>query len=236
MVLKIDKALCLCLDKRHEEWHELWKECEKRDIEFDPFLVGDGQMFSVEKYGRIDDRYPPVENFGYGTGLSKHNHCNALLSHQSMIRKVLAEHEDVERVLLLEDDAYFTSRYEDVLEKLSDQIEDLDYDMLYLGWWIGNEDDEWNEEVERAYNEDGVVGIDYVRDAPEKKIGGLHGVVVHRRILEIIATLPPSAPVDCQLNRLLHKNAQTYFVKPKIIHDKGIFSNCEQNVIERKKL
>ena len=53
MVLGIDKAVCLCLDKRHEEWHELWKECEKKGIEFEPFLVGDGQMFSVEKYGII---------------------------------------------------------------------------------------------------------------------------------------------------------------------------------------
>ena len=234
MVLGIDKAVCLCLDKRHEEWHELWKECEKRGIEFEPFLVGDGQMFSVEKYGRIDERYPPIENFGWGNPVSARNHCNALLSHQSIARKLLDE--GVERVLFLEDDAYFTDRYEDVLEKLSDQIKELDYDMLYLGWWVGDEDDEWNEEVERAYNEDGIVGIDHVRDAPDKRVGGLHGVVIHRRILEIIATLPPLGPVDSQLNRHLHWRAQTYFVKPKIIHDKGIFSNCEQDTIERKKL
>ncbi|MAF25667.1 hypothetical protein CL634_08875 [bacterium] len=234
MTLKIDKALCLCLDKRYEEWHDLWQQCEGRGIEFDPFVVGDGLIFSVEKYGRIDDRYPPVENFSYGNDITKIRHCNALLSHQSMIRRALDE--GVERVLLLEDDAYFTDRYDDVLDKLSDQIEELDYDMLYLGWWVGDENDEWNEEIERAYNEDGAVGIEHVRDAPGHNVGGLHGVLVHERILKIIATLPPSDPVDCQLNRLLHKNAQTYFVKPKIIHDKGIFSNCEQNIIERKKL
>jgi hypothetical protein len=28
----------------------------------------------------------------------------------------------------------------------------------------------------------------------------------------------------------------TYYVMPKIVHDKGIFSNCEQNTLERKKL
>ena len=234
MDMQIDKALCLCLDKRHEEGHDLWNQCESRGIEFDPFLVGDGLMFSVEKYGRIDDRYPPIENFSYGNSTTKRHHCNALLSHQAMIRRALEQ--GAERVLLLEDDAYFTDRYDDVLYKLSDKIKDLDYDMLYLGWWIGDENDEWNEEVERQYVENGEVGITYVRDAPEKKVGGLHGVLVHKRILKIIATLPPSDPVDCQLNRLLHKNAQTYFVTPKIIHDKGIFSNCEQNTIERKKL
>lgn len=233
MSLKVDKAACLCLDKRKDEWEDLREQCESKGIKFDPFVVGDGKILDIEMYDRVDDKYPPIENWGYGNEITKPRHCNAFLSHQSMIRKALSE--DAENVLLLEDDAYFTDRYDDVMNKLAPQIEELDYDMLYLGWWIGYEDDEWNVKVEREYTEEGKVGIGRIKDA-HFTCGGLHGVVVKRKILEYLRQMAPIDPIDSLLNRYFHKKIHSYYVYPKVIHDKGIFSNCEQAPCPRSHL
>ena len=55
-------------------------------------------------------------------------------------------------------------------------------------------------------------------------------------MLDKLIELEPVNPIDSQLNRDLHKEMKTYYVMPKVIHDKGLFSNCEQNRLERKKL
>ena len=48
MEIKLDKAICLCLDKRQEHWEDLREQCESRGIEFIRFLVGKGR-FSPKK-------------------------------------------------------------------------------------------------------------------------------------------------------------------------------------------
>ena len=232
-MLKIDKALCLCLDKRQDEWDELKEQCESHGIEFDPFVVGKGKLLPFESYDRIDDKFPPVEHWQYGNPITKKNHCNAFLSHQSMIRKALSE--GAETVLLLEDDAYFTSRYDDVLGKLNEELKELDFDMLYLGWWIGNEYDEWNVKVEKEYKEEGKVGIGRIKNA-HFTCGGLHGVIVKKPMLQVMTQLSPVNPIDSQLNRIAHRKINSYYVFPKIIHDKGIFSHCEQAPCPRSKI
>ena len=69
-MLKIDKALCLCLDKRQDEWDELKEQCESHGIEFDPFVVGEGKLLPFESYDRIDDKFPPVEHWQYGNPIT----------------------------------------------------------------------------------------------------------------------------------------------------------------------
>ena len=68
------------------------------------------------------------------------------------------------------------------------------------------------------------------------RIGGLHGVIVSRKILDIITRMEPINPVDSQLSKFFHDKINSHFIAPKIIHDKGIFSECEQNIVVRTKL
>jgi len=55
-------------------------------------------------------------------------------------------------------------------------------------------------------------------------------------VLDIITRLDTFDPIDSQLTKFFHDKIKSYFVAPKIIHDKGIFSECEQSVVTRAKL
>ena len=154
------------------------------------------------------------------------------MSHQAIIQK--AKEDGLNSILLLEDDAYFTERFDDVISKLESDINLLPFDMLFLGWWIGEADDEWNKTAERLYNENGSVTIGRACEA-HFTCGGLHGVIIQRTMFDKILELEPINPIDSQLNQI-HREINSFYVVPKIIHDKGIFSHCEQGVTPRKKL
>ena len=53
-MLGIEKAICLCLDKRKDEWEDLQRQCESKGIEFEKFIVGDGKTLDPDMYDRID--------------------------------------------------------------------------------------------------------------------------------------------------------------------------------------
>ena len=234
----IKKAYCLCLDKREEHWLDLKQQCESKGLEFNRFLVGRGEIFDPDEYDRIDLNEPPIDRWRYGghktdtteeIKTKKIKHCNAFLSHQAMAKKALEDGD--EKVLFLEDDAYFTERFDTIVKHLEPSIKDMQYDMLYLAWWMGDEGDEFNEEIEKSWREDGGVGVGKVY-----KTGGLHGVIISRKMLDIITRLDPFNPIDSQLSIFFHDKIESYFIAPKVIHDKGIFSECEQNIVKRMKL
>ena len=258
MVLGIEKAYCLCLDKREEHWLDLKRQCESKNIEFCRFLVGEGKLFPKEEYDHIDSPVPirlrNPSGWRYGGNpkvdaremmiFKKTRHYNAFLSHKKMAKRALSE--GCKKVLFLEDDAYFTKRFDDVVSKVVNHVEDLDYDMLYLGWWIGNEGDLFNEAIETAWKKNKEAGACKVGTIIEidgntritSLIGGLHGVILRETILKLIAEkLEPTNPVDSQLNsNFFHHMIKSYFLVPKIIHDKGIMSHCEQSTTKRSKL
>jgi len=234
----VKKAYCLCLDKREEHWLDLKKQVESKGLEFNRFLVGSGEIFPKEEYSHIDEDNPVVDMWGYGghqtdadetVTKKKQNHYKAFLSHQAMARKALEDGD--EKVLFLEDDAYFTERFDEVIEKSQEKILSLDYDVLYLGWWIGDEGDDFNNTIENTWKEERLPAVGKV-----VRIGGLHGVIFSRKMLDIITRLTPIDPVDSQLSKFFHDKINSYFIAPKIIHDKGIFSECEQSVTTRHKL
>ena len=242
MITGVEKAYCLCLDKREEHWLDLKDQCESKGIEFYRFLVGEGELFPKEEYDHIDPPAPEDFYLKWGHGgnsnldtreemiLKKNRHYNAFLSHKAMAKKAL--NDGCKNVLFLEDDAYFTDRFDEVMLQLEDYIATLDYDMLFLGWWIGTEGDDFNESLEKAWRESHKAGV-----GKAVIVGGFHGVILREKILELIANeLEPIDPVDAQLNQRFHDKIKSYCVSPKIIHDKGIFSQCEQNTIKRMKL
>ena len=233
--MQIKNAYCLCLDKRQKHWEDLQEQCESRGIKFRRFLVGKGELFPKKEYDYIDSPNPPIDKWGYGREGTVRNHCNAFLSHKVMLKKAIEE--NLDSVLFLEDDAYFTSRYDDVMKKVSDVIDKLEWDMLYLGWWVGFEDDEWNENIEQEYLEKGLASIARVRSVPLGLMGGFHGVLINRTMFKILSELPPLGPLDGLLNYNFHSGPYTinsYYIAPKIIHDKGIFSEAEQSPCPRK--
>ena len=235
-MLGIEKAICLCLDKRKEEWEDLERQCNSRGIEFEKFIVGDGNILGEDLYDRIDSEDADISEWSYGNDITRVRHYNAFLSHIEIFKR--AKEQGLKRFLLLEDDAYFTERFEDVISKLHEQIEnleELEFDMLFLGWWIGEADDAWNQTVERLYSEYGAVGIGKISEA-HFTCGGMHGVIINDTMIDKLLELEAKNPIDSQLNAELHKEMNTYYIIPKIVHDKGIFSNCEQNTIERKRL
>ena len=243
-MLGVNKAYCLCLDKRKEHWLDLEKQCESKGIEFNRFIVGDGKILPPEEYSQLNTRLPTEFRWGYGGGKNDTfketykkitHHYNAFLSHQAMAKLALDSGE--EKVLFLEDDAYFTNRFDEVVSQIESSDDELSYDMLYLGWWIGQEGDRFNEHIEREWKELSIYQIEKA-----DVIGGLHGVILSRKILDLITKLAPVNPIDSQMNggtkhkHLCHYKIKSYFVAPKIIHDKGLFSECSQNTIERTKL
>ena len=50
MGLKIEKAICLCLDKRKEHWEDLENQCALKGIPFEKFMVGKGEIFPKDQY------------------------------------------------------------------------------------------------------------------------------------------------------------------------------------------
>ena len=235
-MLGIEKAICLCLDKRQNEWEDLERQCNSKGIEFEKYIVGDGHILEKSLYDRIDDEDCDISEWDYGNDKTRIRHYNAFMSHIEIFKR--AKEQGLKRFLLLEDDAYFTERFDNVVSKLDkhiENLEDIDFDMLFLGWWIGEHDDSWNKTVERSYNEYEGVGIGKVSEA-HFTCGGLHGVIINDTMVDKLLELEAKNPIDSQLNAELHKEMNTYYVMPKIVHDKGIFSNCEQNTLERQKL
>jgi len=227
-------AICLSLDKRKEEWLKLKEECSAVGIDMIPFIAGDGSDASLE-YDHIDKDPTQYEiaQWGYSRpGFQKH-HINAFKCHQLMVKK--AKDMGLPYVLFLEDDAYITDRFSDVFNEIQFFVDYCQWNFIYLGWWIGNETDEWNTKLEEEYKDTKKVNIlSYT-----KNIGGLHGVLISASIYDLLLGLKPTNPIDCQLNMLVEYQATSplltrFVVTPKIIHVKSIYSHCEGSVIQRK--
>ena len=111
MALEIEKAFCLCIDKREEHWEDLENQCILKGIPLEKFVVGDGEVLPKSEYDYIDDKDPKVDTWTYGhpDDGTWVNHYNAFICHQRIIQR--AKDQRLENFLMLEDDAYFTDRY-----------------------------------------------------------------------------------------------------------------------------
>lgn len=233
-MITIDKASVLCLDKRLPEREEdvlnMKAHFEAMGTDFNVFLAGCEGNYPIEAYDYWDEEDPDVSGWGYGIPGLKHHHYNAFGCHMKMLRR--AKYEGRENLLMLEDDAYVTDRFTEIWDiiKLAPVLQD--YDLLYLGWWVGDEHDQWNLQAEQNWKENGVIDIVNAR-----QVGGLHGCLVHNRMFDTLLNLPQNNPVDYQLNaRGGHDHLNSYIVLPKIIHTRTTFSYCEGSVINRKHL
>lgn len=213
----------LCLDKRKEVWEDLIKQCDDNGLtRIYPFIVGDGDLFTPDSYDKINFDPKLMGYWGYGIPERKHRHWNAMISHRLMVKRAVIA--DWPYFLLMEDDAYITKRFFDVVSKI--EVPD-DFDLLYLGWWKGDENDEWNLKIESDYNNSGRASLEKA-----EQLGGLHGIIISSSMYYHILSLPLNNPIDSQLNRY-HFQIRSYFVTPKIIHTKSLMSECEGTTIQR---
>ncbi len=244
-MIKIDKASCLCVDTRYEERkHDIadmshriqalggdW-ETFKAITNSIPLGVPEDCAYIIENEGdRQDipaDQIKDLERWGYGRDGYKHHHWNAFQCHKAMIQRAIDEKR--ENLLLLEDDAYFTDRFEEVWEKVTEHIMPGDCDILYLGWWISDENDKFNRIIEQNWNEQGIIQIDKVR-----QLGGLHGALIDKSMFNFLMKLPATNPIDWQLNAY-HSRINSKYILPKIIHTRTTYSLCEGSVITRNEL
>lgn len=215
----------LCLDKRKELWVPLLEELKLLSDNIHPFIVGDGELLPKNEYNKINWPKEKMGHWGYGaTEHSRWKHWNASISHRMMIQK--AKDNRWPSFLMLEDDVYITSRFEHIWKK----IVVPDYQLLYLGWWVGDENDAWNTLVENEYKTKDLFGY-----AKAIQIGGLHGVIIDESMYDTILNFPYNNPIDMQLNGI-HDQIYSYFIVPKIIHVKSVYSYCEECVFNRKEL
>ncbi len=232
--MKIDKASCLCIDKRYEERRFDLDNMGKRLIK----LGADWEVFRActdepwEKYDYIDEPKEElakeIAQWGYGREGYKHHHWNALQCHRLMIER--AKEENRQNLLIIEDDAYMTDRFEEIFELIQDfsVVKSQDFHILYLGWWISDENDEFNINIEKNWSEKGIIRIDKVT-----QLGGLHGALINETMFDALLSLPANNPWDCQLNQY-HNQLNTYYIQPKMFHTRTTYSHCEGSIIERK--
>lgn len=229
----VDKIYCLCLDKRKDLWGELKADCERRGWDFTPFVAGDGTD-PLLTYDLIDSTDFNPNTWGYGIPDGKIHHFNAFRCHQEMIRR--CKQEGVKSVLMMEDDAYITYRFDTMHDYLSSQnVLPLDFHLLYLGWWQGEHKDGMhagvNLEIEKNWAESGQLGIGKVT-----QVGGLHGVIIHESLFDLILSMPPNNPVDFQINRFGHRLLNSYFIYPKMIGVRSCYSFTEKAFFQRDEL
>lgn len=233
---KIEKTVCVCLDKRKDLWKDLI-ESNKDNIEVIPFICGDGTDPDLV-YNQIDETQFDPDQWGYGLPNHKINHYNAFLAHQKIIRE--CKQGKVRRVLLLEDDAYFTQRYQTVMSALSGAVpNDFNFDLMYLGWSQFEHDPSTglhagqNLEIEKRWKESRILGLRPV----EGMLGGLHGVIIDENMYDILLDFPPVNPIDWQLNQWVgHHNLHSYFIYPKVIGLKTCLSMTENRIFPRDEI
>jgi len=212
-------AFCLCIPEREKFWKELGFQCESIGIPFYPCFPNDnlelaynlGTTFKYGKSGMIDNRW---------------KHALAFMAHHEMVYR--AKTNNLPMVLMLEDDAYITKRYPEIFQRLKHQIQNLNFDIIYFGWWIGDENDYFNDSVEFLWQEHEKCGLMKIRQSV-----GLHGALINKSAYNTILNM---RCIDCMDSQIGKTDLNCYAVLPKIIHTRSIKSQMEDKIMNRKKI
>jgi len=225
----------LCLDKRKELWVELIESIRSKlgNDNIHPLVCGDGKTLPREEYDMIDDEKCMASYWGYSAVGHEVNHWNALRAHRIMLNK--AKDNKWPYFIFVEDDCYILERFNKIWYVVEEYIPQ-DWDLVYPGYWIGCENDEWNLEIEREWEEENQASI--IKWG--KNLGGLHFTVVRDSMYDTILNFKEVNPIDSTLNQTPNKLDGTpinrYIITPKITHVKTTWSYCEGSEIKRNKL
>lgn len=229
-----EKAFIVALDKRKEHWEDLLQQAKTLGIDCEAFVCGSGADPDLT-YDLIDEVNPDVSQWGYGVPHLKHHHYNCLLAHKEIIRR--AKTQGLKNILMLEDDSVFIeSRFTEAMGIAQERIFQYnfhrDYDLIYLGYWYGDESSQFNTKVEHFWKTEKDICLHEI--TPGNNLGGWHGVVVNERAYDLLLNAPMNNPLDtfCCFQR--HRLKSALFC-PKVIHVKSMYSETEGAFFERKK-
>tara|TARA_A100001515_G_scaffold22531_1_gene17247 strand:+ start:3564 stop:4250 length:687 start_codon:yes stop_codon:yes gene_type:complete len=216
-----DKAHCLVLDKRYQEFTETsLKELKSVSIEPELFIAGDGSH-DLE-YNHIDTKDLPEVidgTTGYPTWLRRPNPYNAWLCHKKMFKSFLKS--GGESLLLLEDDVKIEDDFLEVFGEAEEFFQNNDWDMIYLGCYVNDRNP-----VEPTSNEH-VYRV--------KGSGGFHGVIINKKVLSLLNRFDPIGPFDWITGQFIHKQdwANCFAINPCIISQKSGYSYVEDGVLDK---
>lgn len=216
MINIFEKVHCLLLDKRLEQGHDerIEEEFAKYDIPVKFFVAGNGSLPGVT-YDWIDVEMPQNQR-GYPAFVKRPNSFNAFMCFKQIVS--LAQEENVNTLLILEDDVTLTDDFEDTLLRAWDQLNrhDSAWEMFYLG-----ANHTWCPTFQVDENLLRLNGS-----------GCWHAVCLHRRVFDRILALPVVNPIDNVAARLIHPRGHSYSCWGSIAQPLAGYSYCEANWVD----
>jgi hypothetical protein len=207
--MKIDKAICLCIDKRQKFFQSIENQLNKINIPYKLFIAGTGSLLSNIKYDHIDTN-KVSESWTYASGQARINNYNVFLCHQKMIK--IAKEEDLNNVLFLEDDFIILSRFNILIDEILNKLNQIEWDCCLLGYHRPSMIQD-----EQIYQQNKQIAIHKTNDT-----GGFHGVLINKSAFDKMLALKPTQNMDV----LCPKSMITYYSIPRLIFYRNINSNA----------
>ena len=136
------------------------------------------------------------------------------ISHIECIR--LAKERNLEYVLILEDDVEFISNVTDVLNNSWKSLQELDWNILYLGGLIRDSG---------SYVNKNLISV--------LKVNTTHTYIVHNRFYDTILNLDENIPIDYSYRALSYKH-KMYMTAPITAYQKEDYSDIQNRVVNYK--
>lgn len=209
---KIDRSICLTLDKRHEMATELQTQCKTKGINVELFVAGDASKSL--KYDYVDgDELPPRTPYttNYPTWLNRPNAYNAWQCHREIFKRC----KKGENLLLLEDDSELSEDFDEMVAKVDPFFAENPWDMIYFGCYHFNSLDTSSPDVKRMNGG-----------------GGFHGVLITSKIITTLLGYPPYGPYDW-ITGQHHQYINAYAIYPSIINQRSGFSFVEGSNLDK---
>lgn len=217
LIKKIDAAYCVILDKRIDFWPELKREFNKKGIDLQKFVVGDGKTLSEKEYDYIDVNYNPtlysVTNF-YPSWVNKPNAYNAFLSHRKIIDMCYIQNKN--NVLIIEDDVFIESDFDEIMKNIDGYFDSHDFDMIQFGGYHAGKTKEILPNLLKTTD-----------------TGGWHGVLINRSLFRILLSFLPVGPFDWICGQYLQQKYDCYCIYPSIISQKDGYSYVESSQLSK---
>lgn len=220
-------ARCVCLIVDHR-WHfhtRIQEDFGRYGIRVEFFLAGTpqdvipnapGTDMSIARccYDHIDES--PPTRMGYLAWANRPNSWNAFLSFRKIIE--LAKEKGAATLLLLEDDAYTTADFPDVVGRAYRDLLEADpaWSMLYLG-------------ANHTFSRTEPVTSNLLRVYGS---GCFHAVCLNSSVFDTILSLPMEGPIDGVVAKHLHSKGHCYAAWPNTVLTLPGFSYCEGREVD----
>lgn len=213
ILAKIDKAICLTLDKRYEMALELQAQFKPKGIDVELFIAGGGAK--PLKYDFIDsDEIPPRDrnySIDYPTWYARPNAFNAWKCHREIFLRAKGN------LLLLEDDSVLSDDFDEILANTNEFLSVNPWDMVYFG----------------CYQDGKSTKTSHPNVLKLGGAGGFHGVLMNQKIIKNLLNWPPYGPYDWITGTYLHQYYNCYAIYPCIINQRSGFSFVENCNLEK---